>query len=270
MKSISNAKTESEMEANANNDRRINNFFLTVRKEAIDNRKHLLLRLVTLWGVFITMGGIWGYNYVDTVMPHFGILGFVALLFGAVVGAQTFSNMQTKTGRISALMLPASAADKFLVRWLAVVPLAFIALIAAFYLSELARILVALIHEGTIDADYARPVNLYSMLTLYGEPGGWKFGFVCLASYFMGQAFYILGSALWPSHSFAKTFVVLWALQMLLGMVVVPMRNIDFSFSFTGEDLAIWMGIGEIVLTIVLYYLAYLRFRRSQVVYKLF
>lgn len=270
MKSISNAKTESEMEANANNDRRINNFFLTVRKEAIDNRKHLLLRLVTLWGVFITMGGIWGYNHVDTVMPHFGILDFVALLFGAVVGAQTFSNMQTKTGRISALMLPASAADKFLVRWLAVVPLAFIALIAAFYLSELARILVALIHEGTIDADYARPVNLYSMLTLYGEPGGWKFGFVCLASYFMGQAFYILGSALWPRHSFAKTFVVLWALQMLLGMVVVPMRNIDFSFSFTGEDLAIWMGIGEIVLTIVLYYLAYLRFRRSQVVYKLF
>lgn len=270
MKSISNAKTESEMEANANNDRRINNFFLTVRKEAIDNRKHLLVRLVTLWGVFITMGGIWGYNHVDTVMPHFGILGFVALLFGAVVGAQTFSNMQTKTGRISALMLPASAADKFLVRWLAVVPLAFIALIAAFYLSELARILVALIHEGTIDADYARPVNLYSMLTLYGEPGGWKFGFVCLASYFMGQAFYILGSALWPRHSFAKTFVVLSALQMLLGMVVVPMRNIDFSFSFTGEDLAIWMGIGEIVLTIVLYYLAYLRFRRSQVVYKLF
>lgn len=270
MKSISNAKTESEMEANANNDRRINNFFLTVRKEAIDNRKHLLLRLVTIWGVFITMGGIWGYNHVDTVMPHFGILGFVALLFGAVVGAQTFSNMQTKTGRISALMLPASAADKFLVRWLAVVPLAFIALIAAFYLSELARILVALIHEGTIDADYARPVNLYSMLTLYGEPGGWKFGFVCLASYFMGQAFYILGSALWPRHSFAKTFVVLWALHMLLGMVVVPMRNIDFSFSFTGEDLAIWMGIGEIVLTIVLYYLAYLRFRRSQVVYKLF
>lgn len=258
------------METNANNDRRINNFFLTVRKEAIDNRKHLLLRLVTLWGVFITMGGIWGYNHVDTGMPHFGILGFVALLFGAVVGAQTFSNMQTKTGRISALMLPASAADKFLVRWLAVVPLAFIALIAAFYLSELARILVALIHEGTIDADYARPVNLYSMLTLYGEPGGWKFGFVCLASYFMGQAFYILGSALWPRHSFAKTFVVLWALQMLLGMVVVPMRNIDLSFSFTGQDLAIWMGIGEIVLTIVLYYLAYLRFRRSQVVYKLF
>ncbi len=258
------------METNAIDTPKLNNLFLTAKRELIVNRKSLLLRLAMIWGVFISLGGIWGYNRFWVEERTLIVMGMLAMLFGVVVGSSAFSNLKTKTGRISALMYPASMFNKYLVRWIMVVPITFIVLIAAFYLFEFSRIIVGFIHDGFIEHEYSRPANLFKLLSFSDLPIGRLLCLCCIASYFLHQALYMFGSALWPRHSFGKTFAALWVIQLILSIISMPFSLNITEPLMTIEELMLLIGIIEIVMTIVLYFLTYLRFRSTQIVYKLF
>lgn len=250
------------------------NFSLTLKKEIIENRKTLLLGVGGIWGICILIGAFLGYNVLGGDFTEMIMLSIMFAAVGCVVASMTFANMKTKESRIASILLPDTAFDKFLVRWIAVVPMLFLIMIAGFYLTEISRILVfKLSNDGETIANcgvYCRMLNPWFMMG-FGESeisNGIRTSFI--ASYFFSQSFYILGAILWPKLSFIKTFVALWVLQTIFSIVLIALRNIDIDANIDVRQFLNLIAAAEIMGALIIYLLSYLRFRHSQVVYKLF
>lgn len=244
-----------------------NNFSLLVKKEWADNRKPLLLGMLVIWGTFVLMGGFLGSlpTGAGTECFIFFFFSGLALSIGA---SMAFSSMKTKEGRINVLMLPATAFQKYLVRWLATVPLLLIVVVIGIVLGDAARVLVekmndfsaVSMHRFFLSFNYGKNhEEIAFLVTMVGA--------VMLCS----QACYFLGAIVWPKHAFIKTLATMQVLQILFGFLLVMCdfnRNTLFIDSLTGLLWSIW--IFTLVFCVVVYWLAYVRFCRSQVIYKLF
>lgn len=112
--------------------KRRNTFLLAMRHDFIENRKGLLLGLGVVWGIYFLFGALLGYNGRGGGDSELVACLFFAVAFSCIGASLAFSNMKTKEGRISTLMLPATAAEKFLVRWIAFVPVLFLVLVAVY------------------------------------------------------------------------------------------------------------------------------------------
>lgn len=257
----------------------IGNFMLEVRRSAIVNKRMLLIMLACIFGAYIVSGILLGINHAGGGKDEICLYSVYMILFGTVGASMIFSDLKQKEQRIDHIMVPASESSKFIIRWIFAVPVLFALLIAAFYVGDWSRMLAFMVTDAN-HADYPNyfhSPNPWSFWSLgYGMRDNFGPIVFCMAigSYFMNQSFYFLGAVMWPKFSFGKTLVAVLALQMLFGLI----QSIFFKhFGLTiiyDESRAMsimWSIFGVMVLlTIVCYVLAYIRYRRTQVVYHIF
>ena len=252
------------------------NLMLTAKKEFIDNRKAILLAIGSCLGLCILLGAFLGNFNLGGGPKEVFMFVFMFGIISTIAGSLTFSNMKTKESRIATLMLPAAPFYKFFVRWLAVVPGLFLILILGFYLGDYVRIFVNwIMSDGHMPDSYGKVTDIWGILSIETGSTGYLILTLILSGYFFSQAIYILGSILWPKLSYIKTLFILWALQMIAGTAGMTFNHFvkpPYSLPFSIDVESFLWGVAGliIILTVCLYALTYIRFKHSQVVYKLF
>lgn len=245
---------------------------LLFKKEILENKKTLLTELIVAWGSCILLGsflGLFGLGGgAGELIVFYTLLNYIACIYASL----TFSSMKHKRGRIATLMLPATSEEKFWMKWFLAVPVLIVVLIAGFYLGDLFRLIVAWLSGSRSNANYFHIINIKaSFLTLSYR---YAFIFVAVASFFFGQAIYLFGSILWPKLSFIKTFAATYVIEMIIGMAFLFIFKFwlyNFNLSETFILNTLWAtGATQIVLTFLLYWLTYYKFKTSSVIYHLF
>lgn len=261
----------------ATNSAQTNTFMLTLRKEVIENRKALMIGIGSCWGLCMLLGAFLGLLRMGGGAREVYFFFFMCFLIAGIIGSLTFSNMKTKTGRISSILLPATPIEKFFIRWLAVVPGLLIVLILGFYIGDASRIITSWIDGAQMGSHYYRIVDIWRIVMHSFGESNMSIMMSCflICSYFFTQALYIYGAILWPKLSYVKTLLALWVLEMALGPAFIfILKHIGFSFNMLTYAQAmsiLWIACTLlVVLTLALYFLTYLRFKNSQVIYKLF
>lgn len=254
-----------------------NTFMLTLRKEVIEYRKVLMIGIGSCWGLCMLLGAFLGLFKMGGGGREVYFFLFMFSLIAGIIGSLTFSNMKTKTGRISTILLPSTALEKFLVRWLAVVPGLLIVLILGFYIGDVSRIIVSWIDGAEMGSRYYRIIDIWTIIMRsFGESSvSVMTSCFLICCFFFSQALYIYGAILWPKLSYIKTVLALWVLEITLGPAIIfTLKHFGFSLNMLTKAQALsllWIACTLlIVLTLILYFLTYLRFKNSQVIYKLF
>lgn len=245
-----------------------------IRLELNLNKKAILIGIAGVWMFYIFLGLLLGFNYSGGGKTEIIFFSLIAQIIACMVASFSFSVMKTKEKRIFHLMIPASVETKFMTRWTAIVPITFVVLLAGIYIGDFARILsfVATTENGWNYTNYTKVIDLWNFYLVGGDPDGKLVFCLAFGSYFFSQAMYFFGAILWPKLSFIKSFAAIYVIQTIVGLLLVMIKNM-FDIHFTSEDLKplLWWMFGIMMtLTLILYYLSYLKYRRSQVVYKLF
>ena len=247
-------------------------FLLLVKKELIDNRKALLLGVGALWICCILIGALLGFNGRGGGEGEVMIFAFMFGAFGCIAASVAFSDMKSKVGRISAIMLPATAFEKFIVRWIAVVPILFGLMIAGFYIGDLTRIFVSWVADVPIPygTSYHHITNPWT--ALYFHNG--MLNAIMITGYLSLQAPFFFGAILWPKLSLIKTIAALWIIQIIIGifMVTIPWSSMLYHIydNTWAAKVQTTILVTNIIISLGFYFLTYWRFKRSQVTYKLF
>lgn len=253
------------------------NFVLTARRELIENRKGIMIGVGSCWGLCMLLGITLGIFHIGGGANEVFFFFFLFSIISSIAGSLMFANMKTKEGRISTLLLPSTAFDKYLVRWLAIVPGLVIIFFIGFYIGDITRIIVSWVMHDDMGNNYYKITNFWSIVCCaFGNSSiSFLISTLIICGYFFSQALYIFGAILWPKLSYIKTLLALWALQMIITSGFIFIKGIfNFSLLALSEIQIIsllWcIVVVLILLTLTLYYLTYLRFKRSEVVYKLF
>lgn len=244
-----------------------NNFTLLLKKEFIDNRKPMLIGLVGILATYILSGILFGLMEGFGIVAELVAFSFITSMVVTIVASLTFSNMKTKEGRINTLMIPATSFQKFIIRWIATVPLMLIVVGVSCFLGDFARLIVERMNHYS-NPDYDTISKVFQKF--YNEEWG-LLGSITIMSLMVSQSIYFLGSILWPKLSFIKTMAVMQVLQLLF---TIGLMAIDFNIILEPikllHNLSTASYIGGTVVSLALYVAAYWRFRNSEVVYKLF
>lgn len=248
---------------------------LVMKHDFAVNRKSILLTLAVIYGFCIMLGGFIGYEYKGGGDGQAAVLMFILSVMGWSVSSLSFSDMKSKEGRIATLMLPAEIWQKFLVRWLAIVVGLTLILIGGFYLTDISRVVMNIAVYGKVGPDnpYYHIANPFTLLFSENFGGRDYFGSALGLGYLLNQSLFFFGSILWPKMSFIKTLAALWVIQAVLGLILIILtKNFTFNFSvnFSISTFSVVAIIVQSILTVGIYILSYIRFRRSQVVYRLF
>lgn len=213
-------------------------------------------------------------NYEDiidsTVKSYVVSYQFTSLLIISVgltvLGSMTFVSMNSKSGRISTLMLPASMPEKFILRFLVYFVGGTIILIAGYYIGSL-------IMYCAFASKYSESDDL---LVYFINASYWKeVGKLSLPLLF-GNALYALGSSIWPKASWVKTWVVTVIFQVVI-MFFIAFGLFNFSTLIyrwlkNFEDYESFMKCAYYgvftLLIVVCWALAWWRFRTTQIVQK--
>ena len=252
------------------------NLMLLAKKMLIENRKLILLLTLGIVGMDLLFGGFMGFWGKGGGMGESGFFWGLSAIYMFVAASVMFAGMKRKEGRISVLMLPATTFEKWLVRWVAALPLMFVVCVAGMYIGDLTRILVHFLVNGPfVGGEYSRVFNPWTLDMLEGTFSMWLFLLVAISNLVLTHSVFFFGGILWPKLSFIKTLGVIWGLQFILGNVLVIIaRNLPMSLWLKIDELngdvvaACWAGV-SLVIAGVLYWLSYRRLRSSQVVYKL-
>ncbi|MDE6443974.1 MAG: hypothetical protein K2K64_06095 [Muribaculaceae bacterium] len=244
------------------------------RKEIIDNRKLLMMELATVWGACILFGCLLGFYGRGGGFSELAAFYFIIELIACIFGSMIFSDMKNKKGRISTLMLPASAADKFFIRWLFTVPLMAVVGIIGYYLGDLSRLFIAWLSNQRVGSEaYHQVLNPF---TLFFDYDTLYLALLGTATYFFMQSVYILGGIVWPKLSFLKTFALFYCLEIIFGIASLFFIRIwseDHLFRISPKNettILTFILIFLVILTLCFYWLTYRRFKNSEVIYRLF
>jgi hypothetical protein len=235
----------------------------------IENGKTLGLYTAVLIGISILVGALIGNNLstdnrfsgdprvADIMMGTYIYMAFSSCL--AISASFMFSSMQTRSSRISTLMLPASMAEKYLVRYTVYFFLYIASFIIAALCGEAGRLLASPSGTPSIFSEigkifsYLSQSKVTTFLILY-----------LIGAVLSNHSFYTLGSSLWPRHSFFKTFIVSIAFGMILVIILPSELLILFSEAFKHCN---WSILALLyVWTAVCYLLSWIRFRSTQIV----
>lgn len=251
-------------------------FALVYRKEVVEKWKTCLLAFVTVYGI-VSFLFIWfGWFFYDNIevfevannrrslaeLPFMTIslMMIVALLLSTILGSFTFRKLRNKQGRIADITLPASQFEKFLVRWINVVVVFNLALVVVYILADATRcIFLRLMFPEITGIDFVSVCKIVSVVAPIKQTLFW------ISFYFLQQALYILGSVFMPSYSYLKTYII----ELVIGIAFLIMVPFSYEIFPRIGGLYPYTGI-LVVLTIVLWVLAYYRYKKTQVVYHIF
>lgn len=240
----------------------MNTFVLTLRKYLADNRRRLLLTLsglvalTAICGFLLALAGHGGGGgQAVSMMVYLSI-------FGCVFASLAFGSMKTPRGRTATLMTPAPQSHKFLVRWIVAVPASALLLWGGFWFTELVRVGAWPLFNDTA-------TRWLNSSTAFGSAGGSRMIFLSIA--LAAQAFFFLGAIVWPKHSFIKSILAGWAVSTLCTVAMAVSDNFlpSYAINYKNYDdpqLVVWGIISlNVMLAVILYGIAYLRFKESDV-----
>lgn len=245
-----------------------------IRLELTQNKKAILIGISGIWIFYIFIGMLLGYNYSGGGKTEIIFFSIIAQIITSLMASFAFSIMKNKDTRIYHLMIPASIKTKFLTRWTAFIPLSFLVLLAGIYLGDFARILTfaATTYNAWNYTNYTKVIDIWNFYLLNGDPDGNLVFCLAFGSFFLSQSMYFFGAILWPKLSFIKSFAAIYVVQTITGLLLMLIKSI-FKIHITSDYMKelLWCIFGIMVaVTLLLYFLSYLKYRRSQVVYKLF
>lgn len=192
---------------------------------------------------------------------------WIACIGLTVLGSLTFSNFSSKRKRISALMIPASRAEKFVLR-----------LLTYFVCGTVLLLLGLLLGFGICQIAFgAWKPTLNSVVSFFDiEYSGYIVASITLIA-LLGNSIYALGSSLWPKLSWIKTWVIIMVIQWagaLLTMILAA-THINwwdfFSFLFNINKDNAWIMFCSIIailalLNIACWVLAWRRYKNTQII----
>lgn len=242
-----------------------NNLGIVIRKLFCDNRRTFIISISVILGFWLALGMIGGL-FRNTGSMLMGYLMFAPV--GCVAYASmAFSDMKSKEGRLSLLMTPASAWEKFLPRLLNTFFMTLLLLVAGYVLMELGRMATYFMVTG-IGSGFSFPWKV-----LFGPTE--KFIVLYFGSVVMTVAMFFYGAILWPKHSFLKTGGVIIAWNMfcstVLALTLTKLELKFYNWDFQIEEIVfLWLMFGvQMTLTLLFYWLAYRRLKRSTILYRL-
>jgi hypothetical protein len=261
---------------------RFANYF---KKVLVEDRKRLLQRIITVFGLLVVFGAI----ISDSCYQHYmealkiGIVrseidpaidGLMPLfVFGLFIGCALSASfimepMSSKTSRIYALMLPATSFEKYFVRWFIYTIGYLVVYYLLFLLVDVMRVCVFSVIYPEIDIitfinPYAEIVALRDEVPL---------GFV-VSLYLLLQSIFVLGSSLWPKYAFLKTFTAYTILGMAFSAFFAGLMNLfnrpgnSYIMPELSDDtLFLIATCGVMMVTLFFWWLAYKRFKEMEVV----
>ncbi len=240
-------------------------YLLSLNKFICDNRRSLLLSMSGLAALAIFLGLMFAWQSANDE-SRFATMVLCLGVFACIKTGSMFSSMQSARGRINTLMSPATSCDKFMARWTVYCPLLWGMLLAAFGLSEIVRLAtIGIFHPSDPSQWLSMSIVFQHDITITVA--------AILSTILVNQSFFGFGSILWPKHSVIKTILMLWILGVILLIIVfniytryMPTIHINADYSF-----GMWLITGgNCFVAAVMWLLAYLRFRESDVVDRLF
>lgn len=253
----------------------LTNFSLVLKKEWIERRRMLIIGVISVFSAYIITGLMLGLLGLRGGYGSFILSYLIAIILCMIFSSFAFSSMKEKSGRISTLTLPASPGAKYLSRLLVTGPCLLLVIIAGFYLGESVRILMAKIQHGY----WGSYSSIAHSASVFGGASG---VIVILSSYMFYQALFFWGSAMWPRFSFIKTmlvFAIIETVQTIAVIIWLFSKRHELE-AMAAQDIhaevydinpfGTWSIIINFAIAAALYVWAYYRFRRDNVVYKLF
>lgn len=223
-------------------------FVAALRKEVVENWRTLLFSVIAIYGVmaiFMILGNlITGDDGAAPVVALRYIFVYIVFGFaGIIVASLAFRGLKTKTGRIELLTSPSSTFEKFLVN-ATVYVLGFIVVFPiCAQLADLTRIAVLWPWGGAVNVP--GPINYLNLLHQFAYqqefwPYSTKAWFeVCLwIGMLASPGLYLLGSVIWPRLSFLKTFAAIYAIETVVGIIVM----IGISVFSDMQTVALWVA----------------------------
>lgn len=145
-----------------------------------------------------------------TQLDLYNALSFMIFSVGiTIMGSMTFISMNSKSGRISTIMLPASMSEKFWLRFLEYGICGVLVLAMGYILG--------LIVVGVSFAGSEVILKRFDSLCVVDGTHDvvWFLGIFLGLPVLLGNAFYALGSSIWPRTSWIKT----WVCQQAIGVL---------------------------------------------------
>lgn len=261
---------------------RFANYF---KKVLVEDRKRLLQRIITVFGLLVVFGAIISdscyqhymealkmgvvRNEIDPAIDGLMPLFVFGLFIGCALSASFIMEpMSSKTGRIYALMLPATSFEKYFVRW-------FIYTIGYLVVYYLLFLLVDVMRVCVFSVIYPE-IDIITFLNPYAEIVALRrdapLGFI-VSLYLLLQSIFVLGSSLWPKNAFLKTFTAYTILGMAFSAFFVGIMNLfdrpgnSYIMPELSDDtLFLIATCGVMMVTLFFWWLAYKRFKEMEVV----
>ena len=261
---------------------RFANYF---KKVLVEDRKRLLQRIITVFGLLVVFGAI----ISDSCYQHYmealkiGIVrseidpaidGLMPLfVFGLFIGCALSASfimepMSSKTSRIYALMLPATSFEKYFVRWFIYTIGYLVVYYLLFLLVDVMRVCVFSVIYPEIDI--ITFINPYAEIVALRDDA--PLGFI-VSLYLLLQSIFVLGSSLWPKYAFLKTFTAYTILGMAFSAFFAGLMNLfdrpgnSYIMPELSDDtLFLIATCGILLVTLFFWWLAYKRFKEMEVV----
>jgi len=280
-------------------------FTAALRKEVVENKRQLLLIVVSIFlffTVFMVIGniisnamapmtaGVPESQHLMDLMPAIVVMMCYSFIV-MIVASLSFRNLTSKTGRVALFTSPASMTEKFIVNLVIYVIGAFVAFLICAQLADLARI--AILTPFKSKTFYVPdPMNFLSILTSstsdimaitdFFEDSGFtasNFKLMTILTIFLGPAMYFMGSVLWPRWAVVKTFATQQILNAVVNIVagmifVIPLLftgSLDkvFNAEIDGSKLMTAISVSNYItyaIALVCWYGAWYLFKRKDVV----
>lgn len=248
---------------------------LITKKIVLDQPRTFLMLMLMLVGIltiaFVFVNAKINAQYYESDFSAARMTIYVIfVLTGSIFSSISFSDLKTKLGRTSSLMLPALASEKYFARFIITVPFFIVAFFIAVIIADFLRIMIVSLLLFVTSGSYDLQLLDYS--SLYCDETS-----SAMAIYFISMSFYWLGSVLWPKNSFIKTFAAMSLLQAFYSLALIILYHIIignryYNLSFLNElDLSpitlLWCI--AVVFCTINYGIAYMRLKETEIVQKL-
>ena len=214
-------------------------FTATLRKEVVENWRTILFTVVGVYAllaiVMILGNAIMGISggetpTIDTdgngIFPvHYIVVGYILAFAGTIVASLSFKKLTKKTGRIDMFTSPSSTFEKFLVNIVIYVLGFIVVFFICAQLADLTRIAILWYFHDRISvpgpinflATFSQAYNFGegSPASLTGMSNLFPIAILCSCGMFF------MGSVLWPRLSFLKTFAAVYAVEIVIGILML-------------------------------------------------
>lgn len=243
-----------------------NHLVLMCRKSIIENARKLLLAVGIYLGACLVLGLWLGYLDIPLGPIGFMLYSFFAMIICAFIDSKTFAEFTSREGRISIMMTPASAADKYWSRAVAIIVGIYVLLFAGWYVMCCGNVLLLGVKHDLWFTDLLNPFDAIGYFD-------WRDWFSLMVTSMLVQSLYILGSVAWPKHSFLKSSAVLIGCYLTLVFMAVGMwwyaREFAIyimSHTVIGDSIFyLWRGT-ILILSFGLLWWGYKIFERKQII----